>query len=512
MRQWQKKGVGIVGVLGICACSMLVLSMAMCSPDVKDPSDELVPESTAQVASSTVRGTVSPTSARSTATVEPTTASPISDEDMVANVPAVTPLNSAVNVRANPGIESNIVGVLQAGQQAVILEQNADSTWFRVALTDGTEGWVGSSVVQQITVTESTTNAAEPLGEDTAVRTYPTVNPDDYPASSPEFALAEFLQAWQNENWQKMAGVTQLTWRDGLSDPATDLRLMFGFKDLLGAEIGKREDAGEAWEVYNEFVDASGLDSPAVSEGESVASVGATLYYSITNNSVKTVHVAPMILREVAAYEPDPSGAWGINPLSMLKEVELTLEPTDEGATDAVPFEISGIETASFGDTIRYALYVDIVFPITEESIMEICDHVVEEFKQDRAFNAVAVYLSDLDAHYFGYTIARCDYAPNGNWSDAGEVSTGDYESHTFQYAFQKKVSEPETSIADMPSPQEMELCEEWMITADSLDEAGYDPVTESETEANRQLAEKYNMQATTVEDTVTKCIFWASR
>lgn len=509
MRQWQKKAAGIVGALGICACSMLVLSMAMCSPDVEDSSQDLVSESAEQVASPTVQATVSPTVTQATAAVEPTVDSPISDEDLLVDVPAVTPLNSAVNLRANPGTESAVVGILPAGQQAVILEQNADGSWFRVALADGTEGWVGSSVVQQIMVTVSAADATVTNGEGTAVRTYPKINPYDFPESSPEFALAEFLQAWQNEDWQEMASVTQLTWRDGLSDPATDLRYTFGFKDLLGAEIGNREDVGEAWEAYNDFVAASGSDNPAVSEGVTAVSVGTTLYYLMPNEGVKKVRVAPMILREVAAFEPDPSGIWGVNPLSMLEEVELTLAPTNE---DAASFEISDIATASFGDTIRYAIYVDVVFPITEETIIEICGRVVEEFKQDTAFNAVAVLLSDLDAHYFGYTIARCDYAPNGNWSDAVEVSTGDYDLHRFEYDYRDKVSEPETAIADMPSAQEMELCEEWMKTVDSLEEAGYAPATESEPEANRRLADKYNMQATTVEDTVMKCIFWTTR
>jgi hypothetical protein len=203
----------------------------------------------------------------------------------------------------------------------------------------------------------------------------------------------------------------------------------------------------------------------------------------------------------------------------MLDETELDGSTTTDatatpslGSTALFNANITDIETASYGDIERYEIFVNLAFPVSEDDIKEICELVVEDFKRDKSFNAVAVYFSDLDSHYFGFTIARCDYAPSGEWSDADNVSTGDYSQHEYNFEFRTKVSEPDLALEDMPSEQEIELCNEWMVTAESLDEAGYDPVTESEPEANRLLAEKYGMQASEVEETVIKCVFWAFR
>lgn len=326
--------------------------------------------------------------------------------------------------------------------------------------------------------------------------TYPQIDPSVYERNFPERTLAEFLLAWQNEDWETMASLTQLTWRDSKDDPQTELEYMFGFKTLLGAEIIS--------------------DESPISDNYSVPSV--ILYYALNPTWVKTVLVQPSVIREDKPYNPSNSGVWGVNPIAMLEETEL--DPTSNivtatpsiSPTTMLDANITAIDTISYANVARYAIYVALTFPVSEDAIIELCEQVVEDFKGEQSFNAVAVYFSDLDAHYFGFTIARCHYAPNGEWGDSNTVSTGDYSQHEYSYQFQPKVSEPTLAIVEMPSEQEVKLCDEWMVTAESLIEAGYDPVTESEDEANRLLAEKYYMQVTEVEETLLKCVLWSSR
>ena len=337
-----------------------------------------------------------------------------------------------------------------------------------------------------------------PLTLEIVLPTYPQVDPSVFEEDTPERAMAEYLLAWQNEDWETMASWTQATWREGADNPPIDLMHWVGFKKLLGAEINPTQPI-EASEVSTQL--------------------SVTLYYALNPTWIKKVSVQPFLVREDEAYSPSILGDWGVNPISMLDETELdgststiaTATPSLDPTAD-LNANIIDIDTSSYGNVERYEIYVNLPFPVSEDAIVELCQWVVEDFKRDNSFNAVAVYISDLDAHYFGYTIARCDYAPNGEWNDAGNVSAGDYSQHEYSYEFRSKVREPGLAIEEMPSDQEAELCNDWMVTIESLDEAGFYPGAESENEADRLIAEKYGMQASKVEDTVLKCVFWTFR
>lgn len=337
------------------------------------------------------------------------------------------------------------------------------------------------------------------LSLDIVLPTYPQIDSSVYEIDSPERALAEFLLAWQREDWERMASLTQLTWRDSVDDPALELEYMFGFKTLLGAEISP--------------------DESPISDYYSVPSI--IVDYALNPTWTKKVLIQPSVIREDEPYSPSDSGSWGVNPISMLGETELELDDSTTDNATATPSNslttmldanITGIDTATYGNIARYTIHVTLAFPVSEDAIVGLCEEVVENFKREQSFNAVAVYFSDLDAHYFGFTIARCDYAPHGVWADADNVSTGDYSQHEYSHQFQPKVSEPRLAVVEMPSNQERELCNEWMVTAESLEEKGYDPITESEAEANRLIAEKYGMEIAKVEETVLKCVLWAAR
>lgn len=139
--------------------------------------------------------------------------------------------------------------------------------------------------------------------------TYPQIDASLYPADSPERAVAEYLLAWQDLDWQRMANFTQKTWQEevgGLEGSAEMLMLMYDFKNLLGAEIREKYHLNE--EVFG--------------EGNFV-SIDVIIYYSIRPTEVETRIIRPNAIREIGPLEPSPLGEWGVNPDSTLKEEEV---------------------------------------------------------------------------------------------------------------------------------------------------------------------------------------------
>jgi hypothetical protein len=127
---------------------------------------------------------------------------------------------------------------------------------------------------------------------------YPQLDLSSYPADAPERALAEYLVAWQNLDWERMAQFAQKTWKDGLANPAEDLMYQYDFKTLLGAELGEIEE---------------------VSEGTMVR-ITAKLYYSVRPTEVRVVIIHAMVIRETGPYQPSEQGDWGVNPISTYEE------------------------------------------------------------------------------------------------------------------------------------------------------------------------------------------------
>lgn len=79
-------------------------------------------------------------------------------EQVLANVPASTILaqetptaivaTGRLNVRTGPSISYSIVTTLNQGQVVTLIGRNADSSWAKIRLTDGREGWVSAPLIQ----------------------------------------------------------------------------------------------------------------------------------------------------------------------------------------------------------------------------------------------------------------------------------------------------------------------------------------------------------------------------
>jgi hypothetical protein len=130
---------------------------------------------------------------------------------------------------------------------------------------------------------------------------YPQLDASTYADGTPERALVEYLLAWQNQDWERMAMFTQKTWQSVQDDPAEELMWWHDFKGLLGAELGEKE---------------------VISEGFTVR-ITVEVYYAVSRTWIEHVIIRPMIIRESAPFEPSRSGDWGINPISTLDEVKV---------------------------------------------------------------------------------------------------------------------------------------------------------------------------------------------
>lgn len=132
---------------------------------------------------------------------------------------------------------------------------------------------------------------------------YVMVKPSKYAADSAERAFANFLVAWKQKDWDRMATVTQKTEKASEDNPAESLKNKFDIEDLLEAKITKTVDVTD--EPFN---------------GENAKDITAEIQYSIGNESgvlgfqIHKETVVARVIRESAAFTPDASGDWGVNP------------------------------------------------------------------------------------------------------------------------------------------------------------------------------------------------------
>ena len=175
-------------------------------------------------------------------------------------------------------------------------------------------------------------------------------------------------------------------------------------------------------------------------------------------------------------------------------------------------YDVVEVDDISLAHSVRLRVVVTTEFPIVTEQIGALCEEVVQDLKSQGPLNAVVVFLYDTRSVVSGaYSIARCEYAPNGVWEDAGKVQAGDYSTHRFAYEYQPKVGDPDAALPERPTEQEYNLCQQWdRLAFELLSES--DDVAASEALAYEQIAEENGVSIQTVEDAVFKCIFWTWR
>jgi uncharacterized protein YgiM (DUF1202 family) len=113
-------------------------SSSYITPSVAISSLDVV--TTSVTATPTATGTVIPTATSTAApTNTPTPASSSAASAVVAT--------GALNVRSGPGVTYSVVATTAQGQTVTLLGRNANSSWAKIRLSNGTEGWVNSSLI-----------------------------------------------------------------------------------------------------------------------------------------------------------------------------------------------------------------------------------------------------------------------------------------------------------------------------------------------------------------------------
>lgn len=122
----------------------LVMSIAACG--------EATPSTaTAEPSAAAEEDLALETSTAAESTREPTNSEPVSSatptEPEVTPTPAFQVIHSSVSVRDGPGTTYAVIEYLYEDDIITPVSTNDDSSWFKIVLEDGTEGWVAASVV-----------------------------------------------------------------------------------------------------------------------------------------------------------------------------------------------------------------------------------------------------------------------------------------------------------------------------------------------------------------------------
>ncbi len=126
---------------------------------------------------------------------------------------------------------------------------------------------------------------------------YTFQTPSEFPQGSAERALAEYITAWKNQNWQRMVKFSQKTWVSAESDPARTLKGCYDFKTLKGFEVKGTKTISDA-----------------------AKDITFVVYYEAITNQIDKKQITARVIKETAPYKPSSQGQWGVNPISALRE------------------------------------------------------------------------------------------------------------------------------------------------------------------------------------------------
>lgn len=122
--------------------------------------------------------------------------------------------------------------------------------------------------------------------------------PSEFSQGSAERTLSEYMLAWKNQDWDKMASFAQKTWLNNETDPAGLLKAWYDFKILKGFEITNVK------KVSNVTTD-----------------ITCIVQYEAVTNQISKKQITARVIKETAAYTPNEQGQWGVNPTSAIREI-----------------------------------------------------------------------------------------------------------------------------------------------------------------------------------------------
>lgn len=163
---WGKQGFRRAALLpllliGACALGSLWIALTPSSaeerpstPTTSDNTEQVVPTSLASPTFTAVAtATLTPTAVGTSTATAVATSTPEATETAVPPAkPQIRVSVTRANIRSGPGVENEVVGFVNDGQIFDVLEETESGDWLKIVLENGTEGWVGSQVVELIAV------------------------------------------------------------------------------------------------------------------------------------------------------------------------------------------------------------------------------------------------------------------------------------------------------------------------------------------------------------------------
>lgn len=163
---------------------------------------------------------------------------------------------------------------------------------------------------------------------------------------------------------------------------------------------------------------------------------------------------------------------------------------------DNVDYVIVDDELNLYDDVFRYNYHVVVKGEPGVKELRKIARKVTEKAKDDKNFNALRISFYDRKEYVgHGITLGNVTFALNGEWGEAQNVVSGDYEVMEFKYNLLEK------DWTKQLTDQEVEIWSYYKKYSESTNQ--------SQEEIFDTAAKKFDMSAAKVKDIVFKKVFW---
>lgn len=95
-------------------------------------------------------------------------------------------------------------------------------------------------------------------------------------------------------------------------------------------------------------------------------------------------------------------------------------------------YDVVDTKDLSFSNCVRKQVTVRTAYRLSEAEITGVARSIVSKVTSEHKVNAVSIMVYDTPNTSGPYTLASVDWAPNGDWSQASTMNTGDYSRHRF--------------------------------------------------------------------------------
>jgi len=203
----------------------------------------------------------------------------------------------------------------------------------------------------------------------------------------------------------------------GTAPPGAEVR-----RDIRGFERDDKFDAGAdgQWEYPTKLDAGENTFSFFLQDAKDVTAK-LTVMYEPPVVAEPTVTVTVTASPTPAADTPEPVTPTPSN------------TPSPEPTSQPVTYEIVERNPINIGSCVRIVNRVRVSGPINEADLLRIAQEVIDDETDQNDVNAIAffLYLPGTDTTDI-YTAGKVDWAPEGTWSKACDVDTGDYSTHEF--------------------------------------------------------------------------------